>query len=143
MRKGLYDPLTMTGNRLTPTDANAQLPLVRSIVAQMIDLGGRVREADSAYRAERARVLPRQDLLNDLWRALRDLKQERDGCVSELATLSVGVDDAATGAIHILGVLDENPVLLCWRFDEPRVDTFRNDGEPFEARRPLPEPVLA
>ena len=111
----------------------------------MIDLGARLRAAETAYRTERNRVspMPSQERVNDLWRAARDLRNERELCTEELTLLRIGVDDTATGSIHFLGTLDGGPVLFCWRFDEPRVDTWRTGDEAFSARRPLPEPVLA
>lgn len=133
----------MTGKRLTPTQANAALPLVRAVVADVVDLTARLSRADTEYRAERARPLPSQALLNERRRGMRDLERELSSCRAELAAVSARVEDAAAGVVDFDGDLDGAPVLLCWRLGEDHVDHWHGLDEPTASRRPLPVAVQA
>lgn len=127
--------------RFTREGANAALPLVRAVVADLREATARIAEFEAAYRRERSRPQPSQAALNDRRRTIGVLSVERDGCTAELHAIGVGVDDAASGSVSFPGAHDGADVLFCWRFGEERVDTFRLPGEPFDARRALPVPV--
>ncbi|MCG3133933.1 MAG: hypothetical protein HMLKMBBP_01200 [Planctomycetes bacterium] len=131
----------MTTTRLTRDGANAALPFVRAVATDLRDLAARIAELEASYRRERRKPQPSQTFLNDRRREIRALEQDRAGCTAELASIGAGVDDAATGSVSIPGTLDGADVLFCWCIGEERVETWRLPGEPFDARRPLPEPV--
>jgi len=133
----------MTGQRLTPAQANATLPLVRAIVVDVVDLTDRLERAEAAYAAERKRVEPSQHTLNDAHDVVRKLRAELRCCSIELSGLSVRIEDPAAGVVDFAGELDGAPVLLCWRLGEPQLEAWHSEGETAAARRMLPDVVPA
>lgn len=133
----------MTGKRLTPAQANATLPLVRAIVADVVDLTERLGRAEAAYGAERDREEPSQVALNEVHDSIRRLRAELHACRFELSGLAVTVEDPAAGVVDIAGDLDGTPVLLCWRLGEPQIEAWHAEGESAADRRLLPDVVPA
>jgi len=127
----------------TPEEANAALPLVRAIVADVVDLERRVDAATRAYNDLKARIEKPQTELNDARRELGELVEQRDHCESELEDLGVRLGDAARGICDFPAELDGAPVYLCWELGEARVEYFHARDEGFAGRQPLPVPVAA
>jgi hypothetical protein len=125
----------------SPAQANAALPLVRQIAGDVAEHHARLSDLTRAYETKRREPNPSQLELNDTRRALATATLERDACLAELHELGVQVKDAASGLLDFPGELDGEPVLLCWRLGEERVEYFHTAGEGFAGRRPIPVPV--
>ena len=119
----------MAARMFTPAEANATLPLVKRIVADILEhgreikeLGPRLEEDDAAYRraVELGAIL--QGLLGEL---------DEIGCSFESPVFDAGLVDFPA-------VLDDEPVLLCWRDDEETVAYYHTPEEGFPGRRPIP-----
>src|SRR5262245_6055987 len=127
----------------SPALANAALPLVRQIAEDLARHHARVAEFTRAYDKKRREPDASQLELNETRRGIAAARSEHDACVAELTDLGVQVKDAATGLVDFPGVLDGEPVLLCWRLGEERVEYFHTAAEGFAGRRPIPVPVHA
>jgi hypothetical protein len=118
------------GRIFTPYEANRTLPLVRSIVADILACGRAIRERAEGVAGEASS--------NELRERLRDLLGElgRIGCEYKDW-------DFERGLIDFPGEVDGVRVLLCWRSDEPAVAHYHGHLDGYAGRRPIPERLLA
>lgn len=126
----------------TVEQANAMLPLVKAIVADLSRLytdlvdrqqrlahlgAGRERSAGDVYGDELAQI--ERDLEKDK-RQLREY-------VSELNALGVECKDPAQGLIDFPSDMDGRVVYLCWRLGEPEVLFWHELEAGFSGRQSL------
>ncbi|MGQ0719940.1 MAG: DUF2203 domain-containing protein [Candidatus Eiseniibacteriota bacterium] len=116
----------------TPARANRALPLVRRIVADILDrsreLRGRAALADD----------PRADP------ELRALEREIGELVSELRNLGCEFKDPSfeAGLVDFPAEIGGRPVWLCWRSDEDQVTHYHGRDEGFASRKRIPDHLL-
>jgi hypothetical protein len=127
----------------TPAQANATLPLVRQIVADVVEHQTRLTGLVTAYQATKRETGASQHALNESKQQMAAAALQRDACFAELAEIGVDLKDAATGLVDFPAELDGERVLLCWRLGEDRVEYFHSETEGFGGRRPIPVPVHA
>jgi len=127
----------------TPELANAALSLVRAIVADVVELEGRITAATRNYRELKVDPAKPQTELNDARRELGDLVEQRDACSAELDEMGVRLGDPARGICDFPSELDGELVYLCWEMGEQRVEYFHARDTGFAGRQPLPVPVGA
>lgn len=127
----------------SPDLANAALPLVRAIVADVVALERSTLEATEAYRKLKADPAKPQEQLNEARRVLGELIAQRDACAAELEDLGVRLGDALRGICDFPAELDGEPVYLCWELGEARVEWYHGRDTGFAGRQPLPVPVAA
>ncbi len=122
----------MKRRTFTPTEANRTLPLVRRIVADILDTGRRLRElAEAGPPAEET----------EEFRAGRaELRRLTD----ELAELGCEYKDWSfdAGLVDFPARIDGEPVLLCWRSDEDQVSWFHTADAGFAGRERIPAELL-
>ena len=119
-------------HQFTPTEANRTLPLVRRIVADILQRGRELRSL-APRRAEpriAARIRRAEDALRELMREL-----ERIGCTYKDFAFEIGLVDFPSR-------IEGRDVLLCWRSDEDSVGHFHTAGEGYAGRRPIPAELL-
>ncbi len=133
----------MAEKLFSPSQANAALPLVRQIAADIAQHQARINEVTRTYDKKRREPDASQLELNEARREIAAVTSERDACILELHELGVHLKDAATGLVDFPGELDGARVLLCWRIGEERVEFFHTAAEGFAGRRPIPVPVHA
>ncbi len=130
----------MENRSYTVSEANRTLPLVRRIAADAVRA---FREAaDLSAEAEELRSKAGTDagrrLLAALEERLRRSAAELAGCAAECAELSCRLEDPATGTVGFPSILDDRPVLLCWRPGDRQVEHWHDMDEACAGRRPLP-----
>lgn len=116
----------------TPASANRALPLVRSIVSDILERASEVRSLTALSRD------PASDPeIAAQWKEIRSL-------VSELQDLGVEFKDPSLeiGLVDFPAEIDGQPVHLCWRRDEPTVTHYHGRDEGFASRRPIPRELL-
>jgi len=122
------------------TTARQMLPLVRSIVAEIVDTNRRLSE-----------LAPQQELLDENRRALTWVsrqkryaiheevaKAERNltGAVTELSDLGLALVDGGAGRVDFPTRINGRPAAFSWQLGEDGVGFWRYSGE--ELRRPIP-----
>ena len=132
----------------TVESANACLPLVRAITADLVRLSrdlldrkhrwesltrGREILAGDVYAEELGQI--QQDLARDA-QQLQDFERE-------LADLGVVAQSATEGLIDFPALLDGRLVYLCWKHDEPEVLFWHERDAGFAGRQPLTADSLA
>jgi hypothetical protein len=108
----------------TRSDAQKTLPLVRQIVADILEGGRRIRELD----ADDADALP--GLEAELEEQIREL--ESIGCFYKDWNFSIGLVDFPAE-------IEGQTVFLCWRSDETELGWYHPIEEGYQGRRPLPK----
>jgi len=109
----------------TPGEAEKTLPLVRKIVADVLDTGRRIRELDNEEDADELPALEAE-----LEEHLREL--ESIGCFYKDWNFSIGLVDFPAE-------IDGETVFLCWRSDESELGWYHPMEEGYQGRRPLPK----
>jgi hypothetical protein len=108
----------------TREEAESALPLVRRIVADILETAGKIRELD-----ETDDKVPR--LQSEMEENLLELDEM--GCYFKDWDFSVGLVDFPSE-------IDGETVFLCWRSDEPELSWYHPIDEGFQGRKPLPNP---
>ena len=109
----------------TVSEAQRTLPLVRSIVQDILDIGAQARDVASGQAGK-----PGIDELED---RLREH-------LAELAGIGCYYKDwnFQIGLIDFPALIDGEVVFLCWRSDEPELRYFHRIEDGYAGRRPLP-----
>ena len=111
----------------TATEANATLPLLRSILRDVTALAGELKERHE--RLSRVPVPARGDKPGDAYQEeLHEMqaefergRQRMQEYLDELQRLGVELKDPYTGLVDFPSILDDHEVYLCWRLGEPTV----------------------
>jgi hypothetical protein len=116
----------------TPQEANRRLPLVKKIVKDILERGGKLR---SLLKKHEGQKIPVECLT---------LKAEIEGLLSELEDLGCFFKDwnFEIGLVDFPAVIDGREVLLCWRSDEADVRWFHSTNEGYAGRTPIPKGLL-
>jgi hypothetical protein len=129
-----------------PAEANATLPLVRSIVKDITELAASLRDrndrlarlgGDNGGLGE-AHQEELQPLQEDLERAQDQLKDY----VQELNALGVELKDYYTGLVDFPAWMNGHEVYLCWRLGEPEVAHWHELDAGFAGRQKLSPDVV-
>jgi hypothetical protein len=106
----------------TQREAESALPLVRQIVADVLETARRIREL-----AEDDNEQP-------------GLQSELEEHIQELADMGCFYKDwnFSIGLVDFPAVIDGETVFLCWRSDERELAWYHPIEEGYQGRRPLP-----
>ena len=127
------DTRSTTAVRLfTPALANRTLPLVRSIVDDILEKGKELRGKTALSKD------PQAD------EELEIIQQDVLGLMQELESLGCMFKDwdFEVGLVDFPAAINGEEVLLCWRSDEPDVRYYHTPEGGFAAREPIPDHLL-
>jgi hypothetical protein len=107
----------------TQREAESTLPLVKQIVADVLDTARRIRELEEGDDG-----LPR-------------LQEELEENVQELESMGCFFKDwnFSVGLVDFPAEIDGETVFLCWRSDESELGWYHPIEEGYQGRRPLPK----
>jgi hypothetical protein len=136
------DPVEEPKRFFSIDDANAMLPLVRAITADLVKLAREVID-----RRERLTLLTEgrdiggsdlysQELVQVQQELDRDLERLQ-GYVQELQELGVEPKGPAEGLVDFPAMLDGRPVYLCWKHGEPEVAHWHEIDAGFAGRQAI------
>jgi hypothetical protein len=116
----------------TPKEANQTLPLVKRIVADILETGQIIRSltVEMEKPEEDPKINRLMDQLDELFEELEAL-----GCSYKDWNFSVGLVDFP-------GMVQGKEVFLCWKSDEDRVDHYHDLDAGFAGRKPIPAGFL-
>lgn len=115
----------------TPESANRTLPLVRTVVADILEKGRELQSLVDEATEEGAQRI--RGTKSEMLALLAEL--ERIGCSYRDWNFSVGLVDFPA-------ILDGEEVLLCWRSDEDAVRWFHAPESGYAGRKPIPDRFL-
>lgn len=122
----------MTNKFFTPQEANQTLPLVKRIVADILD------------KAHDVKALMAAGIDPSNRDRHRKLIADMDEFIVELESLGCFYKDwnFEKGLVDFPSVVDAEEVLLCWHSDEPGIRFYHSVQEGFAGRRLIPEDML-
>jgi hypothetical protein len=126
----------------TAADANKILPLVRSIVTDVVTEFARMRDAGRERRAlevESAGSAETRALVDSLKGEVNERSVRIDGYLRELQDLGVDVKDLERGLVDFPSQRGGRPVFLCWELGETNVTHWHGVEETYVDRRPVAE----
>lgn len=130
----------------TVEEANATLPLVRAICADMSELSQSLLERRerlahlAGRRAAAGKTDPNDPYLEELAQVEKDLNDESERLqeyVTELRDLGVEPKDAPKGLVDFPSMMDDRVVFLCWQLGEAEVLYWHEVADGFPGRQPL------
>jgi hypothetical protein len=137
-------PLEISNQKVfTVAQANAALPLVRAIVADLSRVSREVIERRHrlsvllARRHSEARD-PYMEELTQIEEELDKDVQRIQEYVDELRQLGVEPKSAPEGLVDFPAIIDGRMAYLCWRLGEPEVLFWHELTAGFQGRQPLP-----
>ena len=134
---------TATRTIFSIDEANQMLPLVASIVRDLVDefrilrTAGRERRTLEIEQAHGGGQDPRIEQLRD---DVAELSSRIEGYLEELGELGVEVRDLELGLVDFPTLIDGEPAYLSWRQGEERVCWWHPADRGFSDRAPVPVP---
>ncbi|MDA1013575.1 MAG: DUF2203 domain-containing protein [Planctomycetota bacterium] len=130
---------------LTVDQANQRLPLVRSIVADIVELYDHVAQRRERLAEIKSLRPDRQSLVDDVYseeveQDERDLEREivrLRGFVAELQGLGAELKDPTIGLVDFRAKLEDREVCLCWKLGEDEIGFWHDVDAGFGGRQPL------
>jgi hypothetical protein len=126
----------------TVAEANAMLPLLRSILRDVTSLAHALRQRQSLLA--RAQPSPEKKKLDayqeEVALAQGDLERDQERMreyEAELKKLGVELKDPFTGLVDFCALRDGREVYLCWRLGEPEVSHWHEIEAGFAGRQKL------
>lgn len=123
----------------TIDQANRTLPLVRRIVADIVETYERWQEEVRAFELASAATqgeMPNPEAAGREREAQR-LAKEITGFVGELEQLGVEFKGYDIGLVDFPSRIGDRPVYLCWRLGEPAVQYWHETNDGFAGRQPI------
>uniref|UniRef100_A0A7C4LPL5 DUF2203 family protein n=1 Tax=Schlesneria paludicola TaxID=360056 RepID=A0A7C4LPL5_9PLAN len=132
--------------QFTVASANRTLPLVRMIVADIVELYRDVRERRDRLEAlNRSRrptpqreADPYREEVEEVERQLEQDEQRIQSYVNELHDLGVELKDPVEGLVDFPTTIDGQAAYLCWKLGEVEVGYWHSLDSGFAGRQPLP-----
>jgi len=127
----------------TVEEANRELPRVKRIVAQIAELSALLPELEdqariAQYQSSRAGAgadeRDRQQRASD---AAHGAEEELLKAVLSLNSMGIALKGPLEGLIDFPSVRDGEPIELCWKLGEERVEHWHRVGEGFAGRKKL------
>lgn len=126
-------------NRFTVDQANATLPLVRKIVADVVREHAKWREKilELDLAASSAQAEDEHANTEQLEREVQERAREIAGFQRELGALGIELKDPRLGLVDFPSELNGRRILLCWRLGEPEIQYWHEEDGGFAGRQPL------
>ena len=122
----------------TPAQANATLPLVGRIVADIAELARGLREKHQRFRKlTESSSSANEDEMFQLETELEQGRGRMEELETELADLGVLLKDYFIGLIDFPCWRDGREIYLCWKLGEPEVAHWHETDAGFSGRRKL------
>jgi hypothetical protein len=123
----------------TPTTANATLPLVSRVVADLVRLHAVWRAAVTSYELAQADADAASESVaaRDARLEVGRLAGEIEGCLDELEQVGCLFRDFEQGLVDFPAELDGRTVCLCWQRSEAEVGHWHELDAGFTGRQPL------
>ncbi|MCP3915612.1 MAG: DUF2203 domain-containing protein [bacterium] len=122
----------MKGRTFTPAEANKTLPLVRRIVADILEKGDLLRRLGARGDVPGVRA------------EFEATETELRGLLTEMESIGCYYKDWGfeMGLVDFPGTIGGEEVLLCWRSDEENVTWYHTPDGGFAGRQPIPDELL-
>jgi hypothetical protein len=132
----------------TLDEAHKLLPVLRSLLKRAMADKAVIEEIEKEQQDLKHRVLLSGGLLLDV-PALARRRAERDKAfqdikdsLAEMDAIGVQVKDLDMGLLDFPCAVDDEIVLLCWKYGEEKIEFWHGMEEGFKGRKPIDERIL-
>jgi hypothetical protein len=132
----------------TLEQAHALLPVLKSLLKQAMTSKQLLDKMEKEFQDLRHRILLSGGLSVDIpavarRRAERDkVTQEAKDALAEIHSIGVQVKDLDMGLLDFPCALEDEVVLLCWKYGEEKIGFWHGQQEGFKGRKPVDERIL-
>ena len=132
----------------TLAEAHTLLPVLSSLLKRAMDGKGLIEEIEKEFQDLKHRILLSGGLLVDIpavsrRRAERDKAvQDTKDALAEIDAIGVQVKDLDMGLLDFPCAVEDEIVLLCWKFGEDKITFWHGLEEGFRGRKPIDERIL-
>jgi len=132
----------------TLEQAHALLPVLRSLLKQAMKSKQLLDKMEKEFQDLRHRILLSGGLSVDIAavarrRAERDkVTQEAKDALAEIHSIGVQVKDLDIGLLDFPCAVEDDIVLLCWKYGEEKIGFWHGQQEGFKGRKPVDERIL-
>ena len=132
----------------TLEEAHALLPVLRSLLKRSMDDKGVIEDVEKELQDLKHRILLSGGLFVDV-PAVAQRRAERDKAfqdikdtLAEIDAIGVQVKDLDIGLLDFPCAVDDEIVLLCWKYGEEKIEFWHGMEEGFKGRKPIDERIL-
>lgn len=132
----------------TLEQAHKLLPVLSSLLKRSMDGKRVIDQAEKEFQDLRHRILLSGGLSVDVpavarRRAERDKAvQETKDAIAEINAIGVQVKDLDIGLLDFPCAVDDEIVLLCWKYGEDKIQFWHGQEEGFRGRKPIDQRIL-
>jgi hypothetical protein len=132
----------------TLEEAHALLPVLRLLIKRAMDDKGIIEAVEKQLQDLKHRILLSGGLFVDVptvarQRAERDKAfQDIKDTLAEIDAIGVQVKDLDIGLLDFPCTVDDEIVLLCWKYGEEKIEFWHGMEEGFKGRKPIDERIL-
>jgi|SRR5579862_3984119 len=134
-----------TPKLFTPQQANAMLPLLRSILRDVTTLAHELHDQQesiqSSTAAKTALTAAHREEMVQLEAEFERGRDRMHDYLDELQNLGIELKDPFTGLVDFRAKMEGREVYLCWRMDEPEVAHWHELDKGFAGRQKLMTPA--
>src|SRR5260370_12096391 len=132
----------------TLDQAHKLLPVLKSLLKRCMDGKQVIDRAEKEFQDLRRRILLSGGLSVDVAalarrRAERDkIFQDTKDAMAEINAIGVQVKDLDIGLLDFPCALDDQVVLLCWKYGEDKIEFWHGQEAGFKGRKPIDQRIL-
>jgi hypothetical protein len=132
----------------TLDQAHALLPVLQSLLKRAMDDKKLIQQIEKEFQDARHRILLSGGLQVDApalahRRAQRDKAvQDAKDALAEIHAVGVQVKDLDMGLLDFPCAVEDEVVLLCWKYGEEKIQYWHGREEGFKGRKPIDERIL-
>ena len=132
----------------TLDEATTLLPVLRSLLKRAMEGKRTIEDVEKELQDIKHRILLSGGLLVDIPEVARR-RAEHDKAVqgikdalAEIEAIGVQVKDLDIGLLDFPCIVDDEIVLLCWKYGEDKIQYWHGLEEGFRGRKPIDERIL-
>jgi hypothetical protein len=132
----------------TLEQAHALLPVLKSLLKQAMKSKKLLDKMEKEFQDLRHKILLSGGLSVDIAavarrRAERDkVTQDAKDALAEIHSIGVQVKDLDMGLLDFPCAVEDDIVLLCWKYGEEKIGFWHGQQEGFKGRKPVDERIL-
>ena len=131
----------------TLAEAHRLLPVLKSLIKRAMDGKQVIEQVEKELQELNHRILLSGGLFVDIPKVARR-RAERDRAVqntkdamAEVEAIGVQIKDLDIGLLDFPCVVDDQIVLLCWKFGEEKIEFWHGLEEGFRGRKPIDQRI--
>src|ERR1700704_4791807 len=132
----------------TLKEAHELLPVLSSLLKRSMDGKGVIEEVEKELQDLKHRIMLSGGLMVDIPKVARR-RAERDKAfqdikdtLAEIDAIGVQVKDLDMGLLDFPCAVEDEIVLLCWKYGEDKIEFWHGMEEGFRGRKPIDERIL-